>query len=108
MEKKGQFTNESLARKFKSNFELVNYAIQLAENMIRSGRDARVKSDIQNRAMLVLQEINEGKDKFDEIIEARTSNRNQDGEHRNEIQQEYIFEERSQERRRSRSFLDEE
>jgi hypothetical protein len=60
-------TNEDLTGKFKSNFELVNYAIKLAENMIRTGRDARVKSDIQNRAMLILEEIEEGKDQFDEV-----------------------------------------
>lgn len=71
MEKKGTLlTNEILAKKFKNNFELVNYAIQLAENMIKTGRDARVKSDMQNRAMLILQEINEGKDQFDAIPEA--------------------------------------
>lgn len=69
MEKKMKvhLTNEDVASKFKSNFELVNYAIRLAENMIRTGRDARVKSEIQNRAMLILEEIQEGKDQFDEI-----------------------------------------
>lgn len=61
------YTNEKLSKKFKSNFELVNYAIQLADNMIKSGRDPRVKSHLQNRAMLILDEIIEGKDKFDEI-----------------------------------------
>lgn len=60
-------TNEDVTKKFKSSFELVNYAISLAENMIRTGRDARVKSDVQNRAMLILEEIHEGKDHFDEI-----------------------------------------
>jgi len=70
MEKKTTFTNEALAKKFnKSNFELVTYAIKLAENMIKTGRDARVKSDTQNRAMLILEEISEGKDHFDEIVE---------------------------------------
>lgn len=69
MEKKGkeQLTNEELRGKFKNNFDLVNYAILLAENMIKSGRDSRVKSDMQNRAMLILEEIREGKDQFDEI-----------------------------------------
>lgn len=60
-------TNEDVTKKFKSGFDLVNYAIRLAENMIRTGRDARVKSEIQNRAMLILEEIHEGKDHFDEI-----------------------------------------
>lgn len=67
MEEKDRFTNEELAGKFKSNFDLVNYAIKLAENMIRTGRDARIKSDVQNRALLVLEEIVQGKDYFDEI-----------------------------------------
>lgn len=63
------FTNEKLSKKFKSNFELVNYAISLAENMIQSGRDPRVKSHLQNRAMLILDEILEGKDRFDDLSE---------------------------------------
>lgn len=68
MENNKQFTNEELAKKFKNNFELVNYAISLAENMISTGRDARVRrADMQNRAMLILEEIREGKDQFDEL-----------------------------------------
>jgi len=68
MEKNKQFTNEELAKKFKNNFILVNYAISLAENMIHSGRDPRVRRpDLQNRAMLILEEIREGQDKFDTI-----------------------------------------
>ncbi len=70
MDKKGKthLTNEQVALNFKSNFDLVNYAIKLAENMIKTGREVRVKSDLQNRAMLVLQEIREGKDVFDEVV----------------------------------------
>lgn len=68
MGKDKQFTNEELAKKFRNNFVLVNYAISLAENMIKSGRAPRVKSsELQSRAMLVLEEIREGKDQFDEI-----------------------------------------
>jgi DNA-directed RNA polymerase subunit omega len=69
MEKKGKthLTNEGMIEGYSSIFELVNYAIKLAENMIKTGRDARVKSDVQNRAMLILDEIREGKDYFDEI-----------------------------------------
>jgi hypothetical protein len=76
MDKKGKshLTNEDMTKKFKSSFELVNYAIKLAENMIKTGRDARVKSEVQNRAMLILEEIYEGKDQFDEIqIDATAS-----------------------------------
>jgi hypothetical protein len=73
MEKKPKvhLTNEKMTGKFKSSFDLVNYAIKLAENMIYSGREARVKSEIQNRAMLILEEIHEGKDQFDEINGSR-------------------------------------
>jgi len=81
MDKKNHpLTNEVLAKKFKNNFELVNYAIKLAENMIRKGRDARVKSDIQNRAMLVLDEIIEGKDQFDSVPENMERKLDQHGE----------------------------
>lgn len=64
---KVHLTNEIMTKKFKSNFDLVNYAIKLAENMIGTGRETRVKSDVQNRAMLIIEEIYEGKDQFDEI-----------------------------------------
>jgi len=62
-----RLTNEELRKKFKSQFELVNYSISLAENMIKSGRGPRVKSDNQNRALNILEEIITGKDQFDEI-----------------------------------------
>lgn len=69
MEKKETFTNETLSKKFKNIFDLVNYAISLAENMIKSGREPRVKrKDMQNRAMLILEEIKDGKDEFVEIL----------------------------------------
>lgn len=67
---KSHLTNEEMKAKFKSSFELVNYAIRLAENMIKTGRAPRVKSEIQNPAMLVLEEIREGKDQFDDVEEA--------------------------------------
>lgn len=67
MEKIDNLTTEKLRKKFKSQFELVNYSIRLAENMIRSGREPRVKMDIQNSAMQVLGEIVAGVDKIDEL-----------------------------------------
>lgn len=63
-------TNETIRKKFTSQFELVNYAIRLAENMIRSGREPRIKIDTQNRAMQVLAEIVGGKDQFEELLPA--------------------------------------
>lgn len=56
MDKKQTLTNEELSKKFKSNFDLVNYTISLAEDIIKSGKETRVKSDLQNRAMLILEE----------------------------------------------------
>jgi hypothetical protein len=66
---KESLTNEKLGKKFKSQFDLVNYAIKLADNMIRTGRRPHVEIDIQNPAMQILAEIEEGKDQFEEIIE---------------------------------------
>lgn len=63
-----KYTNEALRKKFKNQFELVSYAISLAENMISTGREPRVKTDIQNRALQVLAEISAGKDLFEPII----------------------------------------
>lgn len=110
MEKKGHsLTNEELAKKFKSNFELVSYAIRLADNMIKTGRDARVKSDVQNRAMLVLEEINAGKDQFDQIPEA-SSNQADGSEHavEEDLKVNFVVEEKTERRRSKVSFSDEE
>ncbi|MBS4168770.1 hypothetical protein [Parachlamydia sp. AcF125] len=65
---KSSLTNEKISRKFGNQFDLVNYAIKLAENMIKTGRDARVRTESQNRALQVLAEIAENKDRFDEIV----------------------------------------
>jgi DNA-directed RNA polymerase subunit omega len=60
-------TNEALKKKFKNQFEMVGYAISLAENMILTGRDPRVKSDTQNRALQILEEIVAGKDHLEPV-----------------------------------------
>lgn len=65
--KKNELTTEDLKKKFTSQFELVNYAIRLAENMIKSGRGPRMKTDIQNRSLQILEEIATGRDEFDDI-----------------------------------------
>ena len=61
-------TNESIRKKFKSQFELVNYAIKLSEQMIHSGRAPMVDTDSENTAVIIIDEINQGKDIFDEHI----------------------------------------
>jgi hypothetical protein len=64
-----KITTEDIRKEFKSQFELVNYAIRLAENMIKSGRESRVTSNKQNRAMQILEEIATGQDQLVEIYE---------------------------------------
>jgi hypothetical protein len=66
---KEDLTNEELRGKFGNQFDLVNYAIRLADNMIKTGRGPRVKVDIDNPVIHVLAEIEAGKDQLDEIIE---------------------------------------
>lgn len=68
MEKNEFLTNESIRKKFKSQFELVNYAIKLSEQMIHSGRAPMIDTESENTAVIIIEEINEGKDKFDEHI----------------------------------------
>ena len=61
-------TNESIRKKFKSQFELVNYAIKLSEQMIHSGRAPMVDTESENTAVIIIDEINEGKDIYDEAL----------------------------------------
>lgn len=68
MEKNEFLTNESIRKKFKSQFELVNYAIKLSEQMIHSGRPPMIDTESENTAVIIVEEINEGKDIFDEHI----------------------------------------
>lgn len=62
MQFKECLTNESIKKEFKSPFDLINYAIKLAKDMIRTDRACRVATPIQNRAYQVLLEIYEKKD----------------------------------------------
>lgn len=62
-------TNEKFKDKFKSQFDLVNYAIKLADNMIKTGREGRVRTETNNPALQVLAEIAANKDQFDDIVE---------------------------------------
>lgn len=69
MESKETLTNDKLRGKFKSQFELVNYAIRLAENMIYTGRAPRIKTDSQNPTVQIVEEIIAGQDRFEELQE---------------------------------------
>jgi len=60
-------TNESLSKRMPSSYELVNYAIRLAKNMVEVEREPRVSTPgIINSAYLILEEIRHGKDSFEE------------------------------------------
>lgn len=67
MQQKESLTNEFVKKKFKSQFDLVNYAIRLSEQMIRSGRAPSTTTDSENAAVIIIEEIVEGKDKLEEI-----------------------------------------
>jgi DNA-directed RNA polymerase subunit K/omega len=60
-------TNEQTLKKFKSQFELVSYAIRLTENLIKSGRNPRIRIYTQNPALIAIGEIEEGKDQIDPL-----------------------------------------
>jgi hypothetical protein len=66
MDIKKNLTNEKISKKFDNQFDLVNYSIQLAANMIHTGRSSRVKIDTENPALIIYEEILEGKDYFEE------------------------------------------
>ncbi len=44
MSLKNRLTNESLKKHFNSNFELANYAIKIAKNLVKNGGDFQLMS----------------------------------------------------------------
>ena len=54
---KDKLTCESLAKKFKSPFELANYAMKVARNMLETGRRSKINVGIDNPARMALEEI---------------------------------------------------
>ncbi|MCB1136996.1 MAG: hypothetical protein KDK78_12070 [Chlamydiia bacterium] len=64
MELKDQLTNQEIKEKFKSDFELVNYAIRLAESLIKAGKEPDFGTDVRNYAYGILQMILDGRDEF--------------------------------------------
>lgn len=62
MNNRDQLTTEKVKKRFNSAFELVNYSIKLAQEMIHSGRGCRVDTPVNNRAFQVLLEISDNKD----------------------------------------------
>lgn len=103
MDLKDFLTNEKVANKFKkSQFDLVNYAICLAENMIKTGRDSRVRTDSQNRAMQILSEILNDKDQLDEIVEQPEL---EEGERYSSYKESASLSEKGAERKKNRKIL---
>lgn len=72
MDVKDLLTNEKLTKRFSSLFDLVNYSISIAEDLVKSGRDPRVRTEIQNPMYCALLEILNDKDQADHF-EARRS-----------------------------------
>ena len=60
-------TIETIAKKFNSQFDMVNHAIHVVANMIESGRASRVKTASKNPAAQVIAEMFVGKDFLEEI-----------------------------------------
>lgn len=55
-------TTEYLKKNAKSAFDLVNYSIALAKDMMLTDRHCRVPTHVQNRAYQILLEIGQHKD----------------------------------------------
>jgi len=55
-------THEALQKRFDSQFELVNYAINLAKELIHSGHELPAHADVLNLAHQILEMITEHRD----------------------------------------------
>ncbi len=69
MERKEYLTNELISKKFLNQFDLVNYAIQLTSQLIKTGRTPRVHADSDNPAVVIIEELEAGKDHLEDLIE---------------------------------------
>lgn len=68
---KKYLTNEKIKKEFDSQFDMVNYMIHQARDMIKTGRGPRVPTDSDNIAVNTIKECALGKNRFEEpeIIE---------------------------------------
>ncbi|MGM0439744.1 MAG: hypothetical protein ACQEP8_01350 [Chlamydiota bacterium] len=71
---KDLMTTEMLRKKFNSSFALVNYAIALSHNIIKTGRPSKAAYKYENPALIALEEIIEG---VDELVEFEDEDENQ-------------------------------
>jgi hypothetical protein len=67
MERRKHLTNEIVTKQFQNQFDLVNYAISVASHIIEYGRAAPANSWTENPALLALDEIETGRDKYEDI-----------------------------------------
>lgn len=65
-----QLTNEVVSKKFTNQFEMVNFAIKMATQKLKSGRACRVKTDVENQVYQVLEEIAAGKELLEDVQDA--------------------------------------
>jgi DNA-directed RNA polymerase subunit omega len=72
LKKDRDLTNEKKYKKFKSQFELVNHAIEIAEHMIGSGRES---SGNQNVTLDIIAEIETNPDRLAQLVAERESQR---------------------------------
>jgi hypothetical protein len=70
VERKEYLTNELISKKFLNQFDLVNYAILLTTQLIKTGRTPRVHADSDNPAVVIIEELEAGKDHLEDLIES--------------------------------------
>ncbi len=69
MERHEFLTNESVSKKFNNMFDLVNYSIGLATQLIKTGRAPRTRVDSDNPAVIIIEELQDGKDLWEDLKE---------------------------------------
>jgi hypothetical protein len=67
---KKQLTNEKLAKRFGSLFDLVNYAIEIAQGRVHSGRTDEVRHGVRNPAYQILADISSNRERIEDILES--------------------------------------
>jgi hypothetical protein len=99
-----KLTNEELLKRFTNQFDLVRYAIRLAENAIRSGKEIAVDTDSQNLSFQILSEIAARKEKFQELPPSSAMNAHERGMSHEHSAKEAKKERKSRSRAASKSF----
>jgi hypothetical protein len=98
-------TNEELLKRFTNQFELVRYAIRLAENAIRSGREVDLDVDSKNLAFQILCEIVARKEQFQELTQPKIPNNGERGQMHHAFQKESKKERKTKTRATAKSLV---